>query len=85
MSKVGNKCRLTSAQIGQRSDSEYSPNLGEGVSVFIFKLGIILPTYYEQHKLASSVNLYRFTHFLEFPCGLSFTNCLLGKPPQSPF
>ena len=36
------------------------------------------------HKLASSVNLHRFTHFLDFPSGSIFANCLLGKHPQSP-
>ena len=35
-------------------------------------------------KLASSVNLYRFTHFLELSVGPFFANCLLGKHPQSP-
>ena len=35
-------------------------------------------------KLASSVNLYRFTHFLDFPSGSIFANCLLGKHPQAP-
>ena len=36
------------------------------------------------YKLASSVNLYRFTHFLDFPSGSILANCLLGKHPQSP-
>ena len=36
------------------------------------------------HKSASSVNLYRFTYFLDFPSGSIFANCLLGKHPQSP-
>ncbi len=36
-------------------------------SVFIPNLGIILPTYYRRYKLASSVNLYRFTHLRRFP------------------
>ena len=82
--QVGYKCGLTSALIGQKSDSELPPNLGGGISVFIPNLGIILPAYYERHKLASSVNLYRFTHFLDFPSGSVFVNCLLGKHPQSP-
>ena len=82
--QVGNKYELTSALIGQKSDSELPPNLGGGISVFIPNLGIILPAYYERHKLASSVNLYRFTHFLDFPSGSVFVNCLLGKHPQSP-
>ena len=82
--QVGYKCGLTSALIGQKSDSELPPNLGGGISVFIPNLGIILPAYYECHKLASSVNLYRFTHFLDFPSGSVFVNCLLGKHPQSP-
>ena len=47
-------------------------------------MGIILPAYYECYKLASSVNLYRFTHFLDFPTGSIFVNCLLGEHPQSP-
>ena len=82
--QVGNKCGLTSALIGQKSESELSPNLCGDVSVFIPNLGIILPTYYRRYKLASSVNLYRFTHFLDFPSGSIFVNCLLGKHPQSP-
>ena len=82
--QVGNKCRLTSALIGQKSESELSPNLCGDVSVFIPNLGIILPAYYRRYKLASSVNLYRFTHFLDFPSGSIFVNCLLGKHPQSP-
>ena len=76
--QVGNKCGLTSALIGQKSESELSPNLCGDVSVFIPNLGIILPTYYRRYKLASSVNLYRFTHFLDFPSGSIFVNCLLG-------
>ena len=60
------------------------PNSGGGVSVFIPNLGIILPVYYRRYKLASSVNLYRFTHFLDFPSGSIFVNCLLGQHPQSP-
>ena len=36
------------------------------------------------HKLASSVNLYRFTHFLDFPPVQSSQICLLGQHPQSP-
>ena len=51
---------------------------------FIPNLGIILPVYYRRYKLASSVNLYRFTHFLDFPSGSIFVNCLLGQHPQSP-
>ena len=82
--QVGNKCGLTSALIGQKSDQELPPNLGGGVSAFIPKSGIILPIFYERYKLASSVNLYRFTHFLDFPAGSIFVNCLLGKHPQSP-
>ena len=82
--QVGNKCGLTSALIGQKSESELSPNLCGDVSVFIPNLGIILPAYYRRYKLASSVNLYRFTHFLDFPSGSIFVNCLLGKHPQSP-
>ena len=51
--------------------------------LFISNLGIILPIYYERYKLASRANLYRFTHFLDFPSGSIFVNCLLGKHPQS--
>ena len=36
------------------------------------------------HKLASSVNLYRFTHFLELSFGPFFANLLVGVVPQSP-
>jgi len=82
--QVGNKYGLTSALIGQKSESEPSSNLCGDVSVFIPNLGIILPAYYRCYKLASSVNLYRFTHFLDFPAGSIFVNCLLGKHPQSP-
>ena len=82
--QVGNKCGLISALIGQKSESELSPNLCEDVSVFIPNLGIILPAYHRRYKLASSVNLYRFTHFLDLPSGSIFVNCLLGKHPQSP-
>ena len=81
--QVGNKYELTSALIGQKSDLKLSPNSGEDVSVFIPNLGIILPVYYRRYKLASSANLYRFTHFLDFPSGSIFVNCLLGKHPQS--
>ena len=82
--QVGNKCGLTSALIGQKSALELPPNSGGGVSVFIPNLGIILPAYHRRYKLASSVNLYRFTHFLDLPSGSIFVNCLLGKHPQSP-
>ena len=82
--QVGNKCGLTSALIGQKSESELPPNLCGDVPVFIPNLGIILPAYYRRYKLASSVNLYRFTHFLDFPAESIFVNCLLGKHPQSP-
>ena len=83
--QVGYKCGLTSALIGQKSALELPPNLGGGVSVFIPKLGIILPIYYERYKLASSVNLYRFTHFLDFPFGAIFANLLVGEASPIPF
>ena len=82
--QVGNKYGLTSALIGQKSESEPSSNLCGDVSIFIPDLGITLPVYYRRYKLASSVNLYRFTHFLDFPSGSIFVNCLLGQHPQSP-
>ena len=82
--QVGNKYGLTSALIGQKSESEPSSNLCGDVSIFIPDSGIILPVYYRRYKLASSVNLYRFTHFLDFPSGSIFANCLLGKHPQFP-
>ena len=37
------------------------------------------------HKLASSVNLYRFTHFLDFPFGAIFANLLVGEASPIPF
>ena len=40
---------------------------------------------WQPRKLASSVNLYRFTHFLDFPSGSIFANCLLGEASPSPF
>ena len=40
---------------------------------------------WQPHKLASSVNLYRFTHFLDFLAGSIFANCLLGEASPSPF
>ena len=83
--QVGNKCGLTSALIGQKSESELSPNLCGDVSVFIPNLGIILPAYHRRYKLANSANLYRFTHFLDFPTGSIFANCLLGEASPSPF
>ena len=83
--QVGNKCGLTSALIGQKSDSELSPNLCGDVSVFIPNLGIILPVYNRRYKLASSVNLYRFTHFLDFPFGAIFANLLVGEASPIPF
>jgi hypothetical protein len=35
--------------------------------------------------LASSVNLYRFTHFLDFPFGAIFANLLVGEASPIPF
>ena len=64
---------LTCPRIGHKWHSEIIP-----------KSGIILPHIMSVHKLASSANLYRFTHFLDFPTGSIFTNCLLGQHPQSP-
>lgn len=52
---------------------------------FIPNLGIILPVYYRRYKLASSANLYRFTHFLDFPSGSIFANLLVGEASPSPF
>ena len=66
-SQVGNKYELTSALIGQKSESEPSSNLCGDVSIFIPDLGIILPAYYRRYKLASSVNLYRFTYLRRSP------------------
>ena len=39
----------------------------------------------EFHKLASSVNLYRFTHFLDFTSGAIFANLLVGEASPIPF
>jgi hypothetical protein len=36
-------------------------------------------------QLASSVNLYRFTHFLDFPFGAIFANLLVGAASPIPF
>ena len=38
-----------------------------------------------RYKLASSVNLYRFTHFLDFPFGAIFANLLVGEASPIPF
>ncbi|MBU5465101.1 hypothetical protein [Anaerotignum sp. MSJ-24] len=35
--------------------------------------------------MASSVNLYRFTHFLAFPFGAIFANLLVGEASPIPF
>lgn len=35
-------------------------------------------------NVASSVNLYRFTHFLELPFGSFFANLLVGVTPNPP-
>ena len=35
--------------------------------------------------MASSVNLYRFTHFLDFPFGAIFANLLVGAASPIPF
>lgn len=48
------------------------------------KLGMILTDILTFHKLASSANLYRFTHFRKITFGCFFENCLLGQHPQSP-
>ena len=83
--QVGNKCGLTSALIGQKSALELPPNSGGGVSVFIPNLGIILPTYYMRYKLASSVNLYRFTYLRRFPQRRNFRKLLVGEASPIPF
>ena len=61
-------------------------NLRESGARFPCKWSSVLEIYKYKvnHYLASSVNLYRFTHFLDFPFGSIFANCLLGKHPQSP-
>lgn len=61
--QVGNKYGLTSALIGQKSESEPSSNLCGDVSIFIPDSGIILPVYYRRYKLASSGNRIRFPLF----------------------
>lgn len=48
-----------------------------------FQVWNFLSQYKVNRYLASSVNLYRFTHFLDFPSGSVFVNCLLGEHPQS--
>ena len=83
--QVGNKCGLTSALIGQKSESELPPNLCGDVPVFIPNLGIILPTYYMRYKLASSVNLYRFTYLRRFPQRRNFRKLLVGEASPIPF
>ena len=35
--------------------------------------------------MASNVNLYRFTHFLDFPSGAIFANLLVGEASPIPF
>ncbi len=60
-------------RIGHKWHSEIIPDLGRILTYILLF-----------HKLASSVNLYRFTHFLDFLSGSIFANCLLGKHPQSP-
>ena len=60
-------------RIGHKWHSEIIPDLGRILTYILLF-----------HKLASSVNLYRFTHFLDFLSGSIFANCLLRKHPQSP-
>ena len=83
--QVGNKYGLTSALIGQKSALELPPNSGGGVSVFIPNLGIILPVYYRRYKLASSVNLYRFTYLRRFPQMRNLRKFLVGEAFPIPF
>ncbi len=45
---------------------------------------IILTNILHIHKVASSANLYRFTHFLDISFGTISENGLLGQRPQSP-
>ena len=52
---------------------------------FIPNLGIILPTYYRRYKLASSVNLYRFTYLRRFPQRRNFRKLLVGEASPIPF
>ena len=83
--QVGNKYGLTSALIGQKSESEPSSNLCGDVSIFIPDLGIILPVYYRRYKLASSVNLYRFTYLRRFPQMRNLRKLLVGEAFPIPF
>ena len=74
--QVGHKFKKWSSacgRIGDKWHNEIIPNLG-------IILTDILPFY----KLASSANLYRFTHFRKITFGCFFANCLLGQHPQSP-
>ena len=83
--QVGNKYGLTSALIGQKSESEPSSNLCGDVSIFIPDLGIILPAYYRRYKVASSVNLYRFTYLRRFPQRRNLRKLLVGEASPIPF
>ena len=83
--QVGNKYGLTSALIGQKSESEPSSNLCGDVSIFIPDLGIILPAYYRRYKVASSVNLYRFTYLRRFPQMRNLRKLLVGEAFPIPF
>ena len=51
---------------------------------FISNLGIILPVYYRCYKLASSVNLYRFTYLRRFPQRRNFRKLLVGGSIPNP-
>ena len=52
---------------------------------FIPNLGIILPVYYRRYKLASSVNLYRFTHLRRFPQRGNLRKLFVGEASPIPF
>lgn len=54
-------------------------------TIIIPNLGMILTDILYFHKLASSVNLYRFTHFAELPLTLEFAKLLVGTAPPIPF
>ena len=83
--QVGNKYELTSALIGQKSDLKLPPNSGEDVSVFYFQLGNNFARIYRRYKLASSVNLYRFTYLRRFPQMRNLRKLLVGETFPTPF
>ena len=83
--QVGNKYELTSAQIGQKSNSELPPNSGGGVPAFYSQLGNNFAHILWALQIGKQCKPVQVYSFSWFPLWVNLRKLLVGEASPIPF